>query len=52
MEPVDESEISNTNQATGGDEEGEKSLFDKYKTIIFWGLIVAAVLILFFLVTS
>ncbi len=52
IDPVNESENSKTSQATGGDEEGEKSLFDKYKTIIFWGLIVAAVLILFFLVTS
>ena len=52
MDSVDESEISKTSQAKGGDDEGEKSLFDKYKTIIFWGLIVAAVLILFFLVTS
>ena len=52
IDPIDESEISKTSQAKSGDEEGEKSLFDKYKTIIFWGLIVAAVLILFFLVTS
>ena len=52
IDPVDESEISKTNQAKSVDEEGDKSLFDKYKTIIFWGLIVAAVLILFFLVTS
>ena len=51
-ETVEESEISDTIQTKETSEEGEKSLFDKYKTIIFWGLIVASVIILFFLITA
>ena len=49
---VEEKTVNMTSQSMDAVDEGEKSLFDRYKTIIFWGLIVAAVLILLVLVIS
>ena len=51
-ETIEEKGTSTPAQTSDDNVEGEKSLFEKNRKIIFWGLVIFAILVLILLVTS